>query len=114
MAQTQPNPDNLPAIAFAQDMDDIEVRRSGVHGQGVFALRDLRQGQVIGHYTSRRFAPDEFHPGWNDRLTHLLGCRTGPSSMVPKAAMRPGSSTMPASRMSRRSSAARAVASCQW
>lgn len=58
-------------------MDDIEVRRSGIHGQGVFALRDLRQGQVIGQYAGRHFAPDEFHPGWNDRLTYLFGLSDG-------------------------------------
>jgi uncharacterized protein len=56
---------------------EIEVRRSGIHGQSVFALRDLSEGQVIGHYTGRRFAPDESHPGWNDHLTYLFGLSDG-------------------------------------
>lgn len=76
-AQNQPSRDSLPAVAFAQDIDGIEVHRSGIHGRGVFALRDLRQGQVIGHYTGRRFAPDEVRPGWNDRLTYLFGLSDG-------------------------------------
>lgn len=58
-------------------MGVIEVRRSSVHGRGVFALRDLCKGLLIGHYTGRRFAPDEFHPGWNDRLTYLFGLSDG-------------------------------------
>lgn len=64
-------------IAATTDLNAIEVRRSGIHGQGVFALRDLREGQVIGHYTGRRFAPDESHPGWNDHLTYLFGLSDG-------------------------------------
>ena len=65
------------ATTSTADLKTIEVRRSGIHGQGVFALRDLRAGQLIGHYTGRRFAPDEFHPGWNDRLTYLFGLSDG-------------------------------------
>lgn len=40
-------------------------------------MRDLRRGQVVGHYTGQRFAPDEFYPDWNDRLTYLFGLSDG-------------------------------------
>lgn len=53
------------------------MRRSRIHGRGVFALRDLHPGQVVGHYAGRRFAPDEFHPDWNDQLTYLFGLSDG-------------------------------------
>jgi SET domain-containing protein len=63
--------------ADAADLDAVEVRQSDVHGKGVFALRDLRAGHVIGHYTGRYYAPDETHPGWNDQLTYLFGLSDG-------------------------------------
>jgi SET domain-containing protein len=63
--------------ADSADLDAVVVRRSGVHGLGVFALRSLRAGQVIGHYTGRYYAPDETHPGWNDQLTYLFGLSDG-------------------------------------
>jgi len=63
--------------ADSADLDAVVVRRSGVHGLGVFALRRLRAGQVIGHYTGRYYAPDETHPGWNDQLTYLFGLSDG-------------------------------------
>ena len=55
----------------------VEVRRSEIHGQGVFALRDLRAGEKIGHYTGRRYAPDETHEAWDGSLTCLFGLSDG-------------------------------------
>ena len=34
----------------AQPLDGVEVRRSGVHGHGVFATRALGAGAEIGRY----------------------------------------------------------------
>ena len=64
-------------IADGADLSAVEVRRSDVHGQGVFALRNLRAREVIGHYTGRRYGPDDTHPGWNDQLTYLFGLSDG-------------------------------------
>ena len=56
----------------------VEVRRSAVHGHGVFARRALRAGQVIGEYAGKRYAPDEPHcADWNDQLTYLFGLSDG-------------------------------------
>lgn len=59
------------------DAPPVEVRRSRVHGRGVFAVRDLRAGQVIGRYTGRRYGPDEVDPAWSDRITYLFGLSDG-------------------------------------
>lgn len=37
----------------------IQVRRSGVHGRGVFALRDLKPGEVIIEYTGELISWEE-------------------------------------------------------
>ncbi|MBL8327427.1 MAG: SET domain-containing protein-lysine N-methyltransferase [Rubrivivax sp.] len=37
----------------------IQVRRSGVHGKGVFALQPIRAGEVIIEYTGERISWDE-------------------------------------------------------
>jgi SET domain-containing protein len=64
-------------IADGAHLSAVEVRRSDVHGRGVFALRNLRAGEVIGHYAGRRYGPDDTHPGWNDQLTYLFGLSDG-------------------------------------
>ena len=40
-----------PALAVAATGRRIQVRRSGIHGKGVFALRPLRKGEVVIEYT---------------------------------------------------------------
>ena len=65
------------AGCMATPLKGIEVRRSGVHGQGVFALRAIRSGRKIGPYAGRRYAPDEVHTGWDDQLTYLFGLSDG-------------------------------------
>lgn len=62
---------NDAAIA-ATPLEGVEVRRSGVHGHGVFAMRTLWSGQEIGTYAGRRYPPDEAHDGWDDHLTYLF------------------------------------------
>lgn len=59
------------------ESDLVEVRQSQVHGQGVFALKDLRAGQEIGYYTGRRYRPDETHDDWDGSLTYLFGLSDG-------------------------------------
>ena len=41
-----------------QPLEGVEVRRSGVHGHGVFATRTLQAGEQIGRYAGRRYAPN--------------------------------------------------------
>jgi len=60
-----------------QPLDGVEVRRSGVHGHGVFATRARGAGEEIGRYTGRRYAPDDVHDAWDDRLTYLFGLSDG-------------------------------------
>jgi SET domain-containing protein len=64
-------------IATAKPLAAIEVRQSGVHGHGVFALRALRARQKIGTYTGRRYAPDQEHESWDQQLTYLFGLSDG-------------------------------------
>ncbi|MEO8124008.1 MAG: SET domain-containing protein-lysine N-methyltransferase [Burkholderiales bacterium] len=60
-----------------QPLDGVEVRRSCVHGQGVFATRLLQAGEQIGCYAGRRYAPDHVEDAWNDRLTYIFGLSDG-------------------------------------
>lgn len=60
-----------------QPLEGVEVRRSGVHGHGVFARRTLQAGEQIGRYAGRRYAPDHVEDAWNDRLTYLFGLSDG-------------------------------------
>lgn len=61
----------------ATPLETVEVRRSGVHGHGVFAARALRARQKIGTYAGRRYAADEAHASWDDQLTYLFGLSDG-------------------------------------
>jgi SET domain-containing protein len=62
--------------AVAQ-LEGVEVRRSEIHGQGVFALRGWRVGEEIGLYAGRRYGPNESPVGWDDQLTYLFGLSDG-------------------------------------
>jgi SET domain-containing protein len=55
----------------------VEVRQSGVHGHGVFALRAVRAGQAIGRYAGKRYRPDESLETWDDQLTYLFALSDG-------------------------------------
>jgi hypothetical protein len=39
----------------AAPLEGIEVRRSEIHGQGVFAIRAFRVGEEVGLYAGRRY-----------------------------------------------------------
>jgi uncharacterized protein len=60
-----------------QPLEGVEVRRSGVHGHGVFVTRALKPGEEIGCYAGRRYAPDQVEGTWDDRLTYLFGLSDG-------------------------------------
>lgn len=56
----------------------VEIRQSGVHGLGVFALRALPAGTVVGVYEGRRYSAVEVEQGdWDSRLTYLFGLSDG-------------------------------------
>ena len=57
---------------------DIEVRRSEVHGTGVFAQRALPRGAAIGRYEGRRYPPSEVDSrDWDHSLTYVFGLSDG-------------------------------------
>jgi len=55
----------------------IEVRASGVHGLGAFAVRDLAKGDVVGIYHGRRYQGDEAEREWDHALTYVFGLSDG-------------------------------------
>jgi len=60
--------------------DAVEVRASRVHGAGVFALRSLPPGSLVGVYEGRRYAPSQAHEHqheWDGALTYLFGLSDG-------------------------------------
>ena len=65
----------LPSAAAAEPA--IEVRRSKVHGFGVFATRAIRKGEVIEEYVGERISHGEAnwryrHRDFNDNHTFLF------------------------------------------
>jgi SET domain-containing protein len=63
--------------AVMQPLGGVQVRRSDVHGHGVFATRALRPGEEIGRYAGRRYPPDHLEDAWNDGLIYLFGLSDG-------------------------------------
>ena len=68
VAEKNPMPSNVPHFSTGRR---IQVRRSGVHGRGVFALQDIAEGEVIVEYagkvisyeeSQRRHPHDPAHP----------------------------------------------------
>src|SRR5438105_11023619 len=56
----------------------VEVRRSEVHGNGVFAVHSLPPGCLVGIYEGRRYAPTEARGHeWDGSLTYLFGLSDG-------------------------------------
>lgn len=55
-----------------------EVRRSSVHGLGLFALASMPPGTVVGTYEGRRYSPTQAaRKDWDDGLTYLFGLSDG-------------------------------------
>ena len=62
-----------PHPASPNCTDAVEVRRSAVHGDGVFALRGLPPGLLVGIYEGRRYAPEEARGmAFDGALTYLF------------------------------------------
>jgi SET domain-containing protein len=62
----------------ARRQPPIEVRNSGIHGQGVFATADIAPGAAIGHYAGRRYSPEQVAArDWDAALTYLFGLSDG-------------------------------------
>ena len=58
--------------------DAVEVRRSDVHGDGVFARRGLPPGLLIGCYAGRRYLPGEARELPSDgALVYVFGLSDG-------------------------------------
>lgn len=56
----------------------IRTGRSGVHGEGAFAARDLAEGERIGVYEGRRYSPREVkRRDWDHDLTYVFGLTDG-------------------------------------
>lgn len=56
----------------------VQVRRSALHGQGVFALVRMKSGAVVDHYEGQRYSPDEVGGrDWNNALTYAFGLSDG-------------------------------------
>lgn len=56
----------------------IDVRQSGIHGQGAFAAQDLHEGQRLGTYEGRRYtAWQAGRRDWDSRLTYVFGLTDG-------------------------------------
>lgn len=66
------------SLAEPPPLNAIEVRRSAIHGEGVFAARKLARGTVIGRYAGRRYAADAVgEQDWNHALTYVFGLADG-------------------------------------
>lgn len=56
----------------------LEVRSSPIHGTGVFAARDIAQGECIGIYEGRRYtARQAAARDWDHGLTYVFGLSDG-------------------------------------
>jgi SET domain-containing protein len=56
-----------PGTGDSNEVLPFEVRRSPIHGDGVFATRDLLKGEVIGEYSGERITHAEANERWRDR-----------------------------------------------
>jgi uncharacterized protein len=61
----------------------IEVRRSAVHGRGVFAARPIRKGRRIIEYTGRRVPWKSIPANVKDAHTFLFGINDGTDVIDP-------------------------------
>ena len=62
------------AAAGVEGVEGVAVRRSAIHGRGVFALRRFRAGRRIGVFRGRRTTRDGPHVLW---VADELGGETG-------------------------------------
>lgn len=58
--------------------NDIELRSSAIHGVGVFALRGLPPGHLVGSYEGRRYLPTDGHAALRGgEITYVFGLSDG-------------------------------------
>src|SRR6266404_2701945 len=62
----------------------IEVRKSGVHGRGVYATRSISKGARIIEYTGRRVLWEDVPNDLNDPHTFLFGLDNGKDVIGPR------------------------------
>src|ERR1700745_3358576 len=62
----------------------IQVRRSAVHGRGVFAARPIRKGRSVIEYTGRRVAWKSIPADVNGTHTFLFGINDGADVIDPE------------------------------
>ena len=62
----------------------IEVRKSGVHGRGVYATRPISKGARIIEYTGRRVLWEDVPNDLNDPHTFLFGLDNGKDVIDPR------------------------------
>lgn len=56
----------------------IETRESSVHGLGVFAVRRIAEGELVGRYEGRRYSAQQTAAkAWDDALTYLFAFSDG-------------------------------------
>lgn len=68
-------PQETPSAPRRRQGSGIQVRRSGVHGKGVFASRDFEPGETVIEYTGERISWDEAlrrHPHDPDQPDHTF------------------------------------------
>jgi SET domain-containing protein len=56
-------------------LEAIEVRKSSIHGRGVFATRPIRAGALIGHYEGERTRRDGRYVLWVHESDALIGIK---------------------------------------
>lgn len=61
----------------------LEVRKSGVHGRGVFALAPIRRGTRIIEYTGRRIPWSQVSEDLDDERTYYFGLDNGKEVIDP-------------------------------
>ena len=62
----------------------IEVRKSGVHGRGVYATKPIAKGARIIEYTGRRVLWEDVPNDLNDPHTFLFGLDNGKDVIDPR------------------------------
>jgi uncharacterized protein len=61
----------------------LKVRKSGVHGRGVFATKTIRKGARIIEYTGRRISWKSVPPESDEQCTYYFGLDNGKEVIDP-------------------------------
>ena len=67
-----------PTLSPCVPLPSVEVRRSDIHGLGVFARAAMPKGATVGLYEGRRYTARQIAKvQWNEKLTYLFGLSDG-------------------------------------